>query len=295
MQTQTNTGAFSSSGDQARQKRKSIFYKMYRAARRWRQFPRVYFELLSLLFRNRTDWSCINYGFIPKQGVPVVLLPAEETERCPLQLYHHVASGADLRGRVVAEISSGRGGGAAFVCRHHQTKSYCGLDLAASAVRFCRRQHVQPGLSFVQGDAMALPFGAESLDAVLSVEASHNYRDRAHVFRQIFAMLRPGGHFLYTDVLTHSLYLTAVRFVEDAGFEIRVNEVISEQVLASMQAEDGRKTRMIGAIVPPGLRGLARFCVGTTDSYPYLKIKEGESTYFNVVAVKPFPAGAVPA
>jgi ubiquinone/menaquinone biosynthesis C-methylase UbiE len=266
--------------------RKSPFYKIYRAMRKWRHYPRAYFELLSFLFRNRQDWTCINYGYAPDGGDTLTLLPQQEGERLPIQLYHLVASGAELRGKDVLEISSGGGGGAAFVARHHQPKSYCGLDVAGSAVAFCRRQHAVPGLSFVRGNAMELPFGAQTFDAVMSVEASHNYDDRAQVFRKIFEMLKPGGHFLYTDVMTHSLYLKAVGFLRDAGFVILKDEIISPQVLVSMEREDARKNAMIGRIVPGPLVKLAKFCVGTTDSYPYLKIKEGESTYFRVVAQK---------
>ncbi|MCX6938522.1 MAG: class I SAM-dependent methyltransferase [Verrucomicrobia bacterium] len=269
---------------QVQQARKSGFYKLYRALRKSRHFPRAYFEILSTLFRNRADWTCINYGYKPLGGPELALEPRDESERYPLQLYHLVASGAELNGRDVLEISSGRGGGASFVARYHRPRSYTGMDIAASAVRFCKRQHQVPGLTFVQGDAMALPMADASFDAVLSVEASHNYTDRAHVFRQIHRLLRPGGYFLYTDVLTHSLYLKAVGFLRESGFEILKDEVISPEVLASMQAEDARKLRMIESCMPGFLNRFARFCVGTTDSYPYLKIKEGESTYFRVVA-----------
>lgn len=267
--------------------RQTTAYKFYRSLRRWRHYPRAYFELLSFLFRSRKDWTCINYGYAPESGDRLELSPQQENERLPIQLYHLVASGADLRGRDVLEISSGRGGGAAFVAAHHQPRSYTGLDVAGSAVSFCRRTHQVPGLSFVRGDAMDLPFSAESFDAVLSVEASHNYDDRAQVFRKIFELLRPGGHFLYTDVLTHSLYIQAVGFLREAGFLIEVDEIISPQVLNSMDQENERKLTMIRRVVPGPFVKLAKFCVGTTDSYPYQKIKEGESTYFRVVAHKP--------
>jgi ubiquinone/menaquinone biosynthesis C-methylase UbiE len=224
---------------------------------------------------------------MPSTGPRLALLPEDENERLPLQLYHRVASALDLRGKDVLEISSGRGGGASYVFRYLKPRSYVGLDIASSAVAFCRRQHRHEGLTFVQGDAMALPFAEHAFDVVLSVEASHNYGDRAHVFQQIFKRLKPGGHFLYTDVLTHSLYLKAVGYLRDAGFEVLEDERISDEVLASMQAENTRKLDMINRIMPRFLHKFSRFCVGTTDSYPYLKIKEGESTYFRVVARRP--------
>ena len=56
-----------------------------------------------------------------------------------------------------------------------------------------------PGLTFVQGDAQKLPFSAQSLDAVINVEASHCYPNFPGFLAEVARVLRPGGHFLYAD------------------------------------------------------------------------------------------------
>ncbi len=268
-------------------KRRSLSYRLYRAARQWQHYPRAYFELLSFFFRNHRDWKFINYGFLSTGGPKLELLPEDENERLPLQLYHVVAAQTDLQDRDVLEVSSGRGGGAWFIARYHHPRTYTALDIAKTAVRFCQKNYQHPALRFVQGDAMALPFPPQSFDAVVNVEASHNYPDRAAFFRQLARVLRPGGFFLYTDVLRHWQYLEAVAALREAGFTIHADVVISPEVLASMQAEEARKLKKIRETVPPMFHRFARFNVGTTDSYPYQKIAEGESTYFKICAQLP--------
>lgn len=266
--------------------RQSWPYRLHRIFRNNRHYPRAYYEVLSYLFRDKAEWFCMNYGYLPEGGMDLPLLPEQERERLPLQLYHLVASGADLRGKDVLEISSGRGGGAAFVTRHHGPRRYVGMDVASTAVEFCRRQHQLPGLEFVRGDAMALPFGPESFDAVLNVEASHNYEDRNAVFRQIATILRPGGHFLYTDVLGTKRYREARAGLAAAGLKVLVDEDIAPAVLAAMRQEDARKLETLQRVFPRWFHPLGRFFTGTSDSYPYKRIAEGEARYFRIVAVK---------
>jgi SAM-dependent methyltransferase len=49
---------------------------------------------------------------------------------------------------------------------------------------------------WVQGDALALPFGAASFDAVVSTESFHWFPDQRAALAEILRVLRPGGRFL---------------------------------------------------------------------------------------------------
>jgi hypothetical protein len=61
-----------------------------------------------------TDWRFMNYGFSDEESeqVPLALQPADEGNRFAIQLYHRVASAADLNGLDVLEVGCSRGGGA---------------------------------------------------------------------------------------------------------------------------------------------------------------------------------------
>ena len=56
-----------------------------------------------------------------------------------------------------------------------------GLDVAASAVEFCRKPYGESEkLRFVEGSARELPFPDASFDVLLNVEASNDSPDRMH-------------------------------------------------------------------------------------------------------------------
>lgn len=105
------------------------------------------------------------------------LSESDEPNRYCIQLYHQTASQVDLTGKEVLEVSCGAGGGASYIARNLGPASYTGLDLNPASIDLCRAKHRLPGLQFVQGDAQNLPFPDESFDAVVNVEASHQYPD----------------------------------------------------------------------------------------------------------------------
>ena len=82
------------------------------------------------------------------------------------------------------EVSCGRGGGLnAFVAAAPGIFDATGLDVAASAIAFCRSTYGENDrLRFVEGSALDLPFPDASFDVVLNVEASNDYGDRPRFF-----------------------------------------------------------------------------------------------------------------
>ncbi|QUR67334.1 phthiotriol/phenolphthiotriol dimycocerosates methyltransferase [Mycobacterium spongiae] len=145
------------------------------------------------------DVVFFNFGYEEDPPMALPLDPADEPNRYGIQLYHQTASQVDLTGKRVLEVSCGAGGGASYIVRNLGPASYTGLDLNPASIELCREKHKLPGLDFVQGDAQNLPFGDETFDAVLNVEASHQYPDFPGFLGEVARVLRPGGHFLYTD------------------------------------------------------------------------------------------------
>ena len=121
-------------------------------------------------------------------------------DRFGVQLYERVRGGVELTGKDVLEIGCGRGGGTAYLFESHRPRNMTGLDLAGSAIARCRRDHARPGLTFLQGDAEALPFADASFDVVVNVESSHCYPDVPGFLREVHRVLRPGGYLLLADV-----------------------------------------------------------------------------------------------
>src|SRR5215212_4621378 len=145
------------------------------------------------------DVVFFNFGYEedPPMGLP--LSASDEPNRFGIQLYHRTVTQVDLGGKRVLEVSCGAGGGGSYIMRTFRPTSYTGLDLNPASIDFCRSRHEIPGLDFVQGDAEDLPFADQSFDAVINVEASHQYPHFESFLSEVARVLRPGGHFLYAD------------------------------------------------------------------------------------------------
>ncbi len=204
------------------------------------------------------DWTFMNYGLLEKQTgqadlSAVALAKEDEPDRLCIQLYHRVASAADLSGKQILEVGSGRGGGASFLARHHKPARITGADFSPQAVELCRRRHAAvPNLTFTVGDAENLPFPDASFDAVVNVESSHCYGHVDKFFAEAARVLRPGGHFLYTDFRADA-DMTALesQLSSMPAWEPGAREDITAAVANAMQADDGRKRKLIAEFIPP--------------------------------------------
>ena len=223
----------------------------------------------------------MNYGYAADgtgQG-GVTLQPEDEVHRYPIQLYHAVAGAIDLTGKDVLEVGSGRGGGASYVTRYLKPKSYLGIDISPRAVAMCQRRHVVPGLSFRQGDAENLPVPDASVDAVVNVESSHGYGSFPRFLSEVRRVLRPGGHFLYTDHRgPHQLEEWSQAFAE-SGMTIVEEEDITAKVVHALDLEDARKQALIDRKSPRILKDALREFAATRGSKAYERFQDGRTIY----------------
>jgi len=228
------------------------------------------------------DWTFMNYGFVPPAGGATLALdPEDEPDRYCIQLYHRVASAADLAGKVVLEVGSGRGGGASFLARYHRPARVTGADFSPQAVTLCQKRHAAvPNLSFTVGDAEQLPFPDASFDAVVNVESSHCYGHIDKFFAEAARVLRPGGHFLYTDFRPDaegpawSAALAAQR-----GWELTDFEDITTAVADALLADDARKRKLIAEFIPPAFHHLFGEFAGLVGGQMYEGFRKREMLY----------------
>ncbi len=121
------------------------------------------------------DVVFLNIGYEEDPPMALPLAESDEPDRFYIQLYHRIATQADLSGKRVLEVGCGHGGGASYLTRTLRPASYTGLDLNRAAIAFCRKRHNLPDVDFVHGDAEKLPFPDQSFDAVINVESSAAY------------------------------------------------------------------------------------------------------------------------
>lgn len=198
------------------------------------------------------DWGEItvnNFGFAPAED--------DGPEKYQHQMYSELVKPcAAMRDRFerqadLLEVSCGRGGGLARLVRDWPGPVRAiGLDLSANAIAACRRSFgAQPGLTFVQGCALALPFPDESFDIVLNVEASNDYGDRIGFFREVHRVLRPAGMFLYADTRPAEQFAATETQLREAGFDPEVRDVTAN-VLQACRADTPRRLELIRRRAP---------------------------------------------
>lgn len=190
------------------------------------------------------DWgetTTNNYGFAPAEG--------SDPQRFQHQLYREMLKllpKPSANPARLLEVSCGRGGGLnAFVDASPFPIEATGLDVAESAIAFCRKTYAgKPGLRFEQGDALHLPHPDSSLDVVLNVEASNDYPDRARFFAEVRRVLKPGGTFLYADSFRSGRVDEVKRELDEAGFDADFRDVTAN-VLDACRQDTPRRLQVI--------------------------------------------------
>lgn len=234
----------------------------------------------------RAPLTFLNYGYAPDRtdAATLVLLPDDEPDRPCIQLYDAVVGPVKLQGQDVLEVSCGHGGGASFIARYHGPRSMLGVDRNARAIEFCNRRHKVAGLRFAQGNAMSLDLPDAIFDAVINVEASHCYPDVPTFFREVARVLRPGGHFLYTDFrLKMPDAAILQKQLEASGLEIVVSEDISQRVVGGMRLNTQKYLALIKQLVPPLLHRPAMRFAGVPGSAIYNELISGKTVYMRYV------------
>ena len=233
----------------------------------------------------------LNYAFETEPPMGVPLSPLDEPNRACIQLYHHVATQIDLRGKNVLEVSCGHGGGASYLTRTLRPAHYTGLDLNSTGIRFCQKRHQVAGLIFVQGDAEKLPFASNSFDAVINVEASHCYPDFPRFLAEVARVLRPGGHLLYADFrfgdgVISGGFSAWEKALASAPLTMRQHRIINAEVLRGMDRNSERSEQLILRHLPSFLHRLGRDFAGVRGSRIYDGLVRDELSYRSYCFVK---------
>jgi ubiquinone/menaquinone biosynthesis C-methylase UbiE len=239
---------------------------------------KYWYPLITRRWANE-DITFLNWGYEEDPPLGLPLAPEDEPNRYSIQLYHRTATQADLGGKQVLEVSSGHGGGAAYLVRTLQPASYTGLDYNPDGVAFAQKRHNLPGLDFVHGNAESMPFPDQSFDAVINVEAAHSYPHFDRFLPEMTRVLRPGGHFLYADFrgfLEYDDWDAAL-----AGMPMRMvsKREINTEVLRGMDNNSQRFLGLNSRYVPKFLQPFGRVFAGAPGTTGYKQLQSGRLSY----------------
>ncbi len=151
-----------------------------------------------------------------------VRLVLEVIGDCPIQKHYETL-----------DVGCGRGDTISVLHQYFQPQKMVGLDLSATAVAFCKRQHTYDNTHFLEGDAENLPFANASFDVVTNLESSHNYPNVFAFYQEVARVLRPNGDFLYTDLFSLNRLEQHTRSLQQNGLIIEQDRDITTNVFLS--------------------------------------------------------------
>jgi ubiquinone/menaquinone biosynthesis C-methylase UbiE len=255
------------------------------------------YEFGALLAPSAGKWTCMNHGFIPDDGKLVEFDKEDEEERTGItsfQLYHEVASQVPIEGKDVVEIGCGRGGGAAYIAKYLKPKTMTAIDISSNAVKFANAFHKpksRGNIHFQQGHACNIPLRDGLYDAVVNVESFHCYPDLPKFYSEVYRILKPGGHFLVTDI-GYAMYVASnEELMKEAGFIFKETVDIGKNVVASMKKTTQQKEELIIEILGKTLYKmfgffLEEFCA-LEGSRTMTELEDGKVAYIRWVLQKP--------
>lgn len=114
------------------------------------------------------------------------------------RLNNELLLAADLKDHLtVLDAGCGFGGTLASIQANNQEMNLVGINIDSRQLEIARQQ--VPGVSFIEGDACALPFKASMFDRVLAVECIFHFPSRLQFLQEAARVLKPGGLIVLSD------------------------------------------------------------------------------------------------
>lgn len=220
----------------------------------------------------------LNFGYVTNDNpeFAALALPEHDVNKSSAKLLLEVIGDCNLNGLRVLDVGCGRGGGANLIRQFFEPRQYIGMDLSGLAAAFCVAHHRYADAVFLQGDAERLPFADNSIDVVINVESSQSYPDIRAFYCEVFRVLRPGGHFLYSDVLPLPQMAQWIGLLSAVGFQLERDRDVTSNVLLSC---DDVARRRVGAYSRNGDAALMANFLGAPGSQVYEEMKNGRWSY----------------
>jgi SAM-dependent methyltransferase len=107
---------------------------------------------------------------------------------------------------------------------------------------------------------------------------------------EVYRVLRPGGHFLFSDHRDHDKLNLLRAQLKDSGLSLVKETDITRNVVAALDLDNDRKQRMIAQKCPRVLRREAEEFAAMKGSRAYRTFESGYSRYLSFVLHKSQPA-----
>ena len=227
----------------------------------------------------------MNYGYYNEELV-ITLDKDDELERYPIQLYHQLCIQVELKDKVIVEVGCGRGGGANFIARYHKPKLITGVDLSPNAVSLCNKSYNLENLNFLVGDSAKLPFKDNSVDVILNVESSHCYPSIPDFISEVCRVLKPGGHFLYCDLVIDSNLDDHLNKLKNNNLSDLNYIDITENIIKASELMTDDRNNIINKVNSSFLRKVLKSFASVKGSKIYKSFVDRHYRYISLVTQK---------
>lgn len=177
----------------------------------------------------------LNWGYVPNKNNQYAVLEVDENmlNKNPLKLLFEIVGECEIHNKKVLDVGCGRGGNLSAMNHYYNCAQLIGLDITEASIQFSHKRHRNDNITFCVGDAEKLPFESENFDAVFNCESSHGYPNITDFYDSVYRVLKPGGYFMYGDILPVEKFEECEKYLETIGFTIIRNQDISENILLS--------------------------------------------------------------
>jgi ubiquinone/menaquinone biosynthesis C-methylase UbiE len=227
----------------------------------------------------------MNYGYYEKDFSPTLSI-TDEDERYPIQLYHFLAEKVSFKNLDVLEVGSGRGGGASYLAKTFNPKSICGIDISSNAIDLCNSLYDQNNLSFKVGDSENLPFLNNSIDVIFNIESSHCYPSFENFIDEIIRVLKPGGYFVYCDLLISKNYNEHIKCFNKKYLKLISNTDITQNVINASELMTESRRNLINNFSSGFLKNVLLSFASVKGSKIFKSFQEGHYKYISAVCQK---------
>jgi cyclopropane fatty-acyl-phospholipid synthase-like methyltransferase len=115
-----------------------------------------------------------------------------------LSLYKKTIDGLSLDNKSILEVGCGRGGGSKWISDTYNVNMY-GCDITPVHIAVCKKNEKE-NLQYTVANADELPYKAESMDVIFSIEASQAFQDLKAFFEKAFNILKSDGKIIIVDM-----------------------------------------------------------------------------------------------
>lgn len=177
----------------------NLFQQSGKLFRSGLSFDQYYKNLNQALRRYNDEYVMLHYPYFRSKSDSLFQGQKNLTDYCISLL-------EPQENKTILEIGCGNGVQCMYIQEKCKPLAITGVDLDPSNIEIANSEKKRKGLNnieFYLGDAQTLTMIKDkTIDVVFNIESAFHYPDKIAFLKQVFRVLKPGGKFVITDILT---------------------------------------------------------------------------------------------